>query len=43
MDNLSKKKRSELMSRIRSKRTRPEMRLHGILKGRKVRHKMWPG
>lgn len=41
-DTLTKKKRSELMSRIRSKRTTPEMLIHGLLKGHKVRHQMWP-
>lgn len=41
-DIFTKKKRSEVMSRIRSRRTRPEMRFHGILKGRKIAHKMWP-
>lgn len=30
------------MSKIKSKRTRPEMVFHNILKGNKVRHKMWP-
>lgn len=41
-DIFTKKKRSEIMSRIRSKRTRPEMTLHGHLKAAKVRHAMWP-
>lgn len=30
------------MSAIRSSRTGPEMAFHGGLKGRKVRHRMWP-
>jgi DNA mismatch endonuclease (patch repair protein) len=30
------------MSKIRSRRTRPEMVFHGILKGGKVKHRMWP-
>lgn len=42
MDRVSKEKRSEIMSRIRSKGTKPEMRLHGILKGNRIRHRMWP-
>lgn len=42
MDTLTKAARSALMARIRSKRTTPEMLLHGMLKGRKVRHQMWP-
>lgn len=42
MDNVSKKKRSEIMSKIRSKRTGPEMYVHGWLKGNRVRHRMWP-
>jgi len=40
MDKFSRKKRSEIMSKIRSKRTKPEMRLHGILKGNR---KIWGG
>lgn len=42
MDRVSKEKRSEIMSRIRGKRTGPEMKFHGILKGWKIPHKMWP-
>lgn len=42
MDTVTKKKRSEIMSRIKSKRTKPEMLIHGLLKGNRVRHKMWP-
>ena len=30
------------MSRIRSRGTRPEMRVHGFMKSRKIPHKMWP-
>lgn len=43
MDNVDRATRSRIMSRIRSKRTGPEMRLHGLLKGLKMRHRMWPG
>ena len=42
MDKLTKEKRSEVMSRIRSKGTKPEMAVHSILNGQKIRHKMWP-
>ena len=42
MDNVTKEKRSEIMGKIRSKRTGPEMLFHGILKGAQVRHQMWP-
>lgn len=41
-DTMTKKQRSEHMARIRSRRTTPEMLLHGMLKGRRVRHQMWP-
>lgn len=34
--------RSELMSRIRSKWTLPERKVHGFLKSRHVRHRMHP-
>ena len=34
--------RSEIMSRIRSKWTRPEMMAHNILKGNRIRHEMHP-
>ncbi len=30
------------MAKIRSKRTKPELRVHGHLKGNHVRHHMWP-
>jgi DNA mismatch endonuclease (patch repair protein) len=42
MDFMTKDERGELMSRIRSKWTGPEMRLHGALKGARVRHRMHP-
>lgn len=42
MDIFSKRKRSEIMSKIRSKKTKPEMAVHNFLKGNRVRHKMWP-
>lgn len=41
-DWLPKKTRSKIMSSIRSKRTKPEMKVHGYLKSRKIRHKMNP-
>lgn len=41
-DNLTKERRSYLMSRIRSKWTSQEKKLHGLLKGLKIRHKMHP-
>lgn len=40
MDIFTKKKRSEIMGRIRSKWTTPELFAHGILKGNKIEHKM---
>lgn len=42
MDKFSKKTRSRIMSRIRSKRTKPEIAAHNLLKGNRIRHKMWP-
>lgn len=42
MDIFSRRKRSLIMSRIRSKWTRPEVSAHNILKGCGVRHKMHP-
>lgn len=30
------------MAAIRSRRTKPEMLVHGLLKGRRIKHKMWP-
>lgn len=41
-DVFSKKKRSEIMSKIRGKWTEPEKIVHGRLKAGKVRHKMHP-
>lgn len=41
-DTLTKKQRSYCMSRIRSKWTKPEMKLHNMLKGRHIRHEMHP-
>lgn len=41
-DIFTKKQRSALMSKIRSKRTKPEMTLHAHLKAAKMRHQMWP-
>ena len=42
MDFLTKKERSKRMSLIRSKWTKQERKVHNILKGRKVKHKMHP-
>jgi DNA mismatch endonuclease (patch repair protein) len=42
MDKLTKKQRSDLMSKIRSKGTKPELLLHSILKNKEIKHKMWP-
>ena len=42
VDNLTKKQRSMLMSRIRSKWTFQEKKIHNYLKSRKVKHKMHP-
>lgn len=41
-DVFTKEKRSYIMSRIRSKWTKPEKTIHGYLKGRKIAHKMHP-
>ncbi len=41
-DVMTKEQRSYNMSRIRSKWTSPERKIHNILKGRKVKHKMHP-
>ena len=41
-DNLTKKQRSFCMSRIRSKWTAPEKKIHNFLKGWKIKHKMHP-
>jgi DNA mismatch endonuclease (patch repair protein) len=42
MDIMSKKERSKRMSLIRSKWTKQERWLHGVLKGYKIRHVMHP-
>ncbi|MBI2675766.1 MAG: DNA mismatch endonuclease Vsr [Candidatus Aenigmarchaeota archaeon] len=41
-DIFTKERRSEVMSRIRSKWTKQEKAIHGILKSKKIRHKMHP-
>jgi len=41
-DNLTEKQRSYCMSRIRSKWTAQEKKIHNYLKGNKVSHKMHP-
>jgi DNA mismatch endonuclease (patch repair protein) len=41
-DTMTREQRSAHMARIRGRRTTPEMLLHGRLKGKRVRHKMWP-
>jgi len=41
-DVFTSEKRSEIMSRIRSKWTKPERVVHNHLKGWKIRHKMHP-
>jgi len=42
VDRFSPEKRSWIMSRIRSKRTSPEMTIHNWLCGMKIRHEMYP-
>ncbi len=42
VDNLTEEQRSKCMSRIRSKWTLQEKRIHNYLKGHKVRHRMHP-
>ena len=42
MDNLTLEERSKCMSRIRSKWTSHEKRMHNMLKGHKIKHKMHP-
>ncbi|MFA5333326.1 MAG: very short patch repair endonuclease [Candidatus Nanoarchaeia archaeon] len=42
MDKMTKAQRSYCMSQIRSKWTKPEVKVHNILKGNKIRHKMHP-
>ena len=41
-DWLPKETRSKIMSSIRSKRTKPEMKVHNYLKSRKIKHRMYP-
>jgi len=41
-DVFTKQKRSEIMSRIRSKWTKQEIIVHNYLKGHKIKHKMHP-
>lgn len=41
-DIFTKEKRSWIMSRIRGKWTSPERKIHNLLKGWKVRHRMHP-
>lgn len=41
-DTLTKEQRSYTMSRIRSRWTSPERKIHNILKGRKINHVMHP-
>ena len=41
-DNLSKEQRSYCMSRVKSKWTSPEKKMHNFLKGNKIKHKMHP-
>lgn len=41
-DNLTVKQRSQCMSRIHSKWTSPERKIHAYLKGDKIKHKMHP-
>ncbi len=42
VDTLTKKQRSYCMSRIRSKWTLPERKIHNFLKGWKVKNSMYP-
>ena len=42
MDAFTKEQRSEIMSRIRGKWTKPEVFAHNVLKGHKIRHEMHP-
>lgn len=41
-DVMTREQRSAHMARIRSSRTKPELLFHAILKGLRVKHKMWP-
>src|SRR3989344_3917348 len=42
MDNLTKRQRSLYMSKIRSKWTYQEKKIHSYLKAHKIKHKMHP-
>lgn len=42
VDNLTREQRSYCMSRIRSKWTLPEKKVHNFLKGWKIKHSMHP-
>lgn len=42
VDNLTKEQRSKTMSRIRSRWTKQEKKVHNALKGNKIKHKMHP-
>lgn len=39
---MTKEKRSSLMSKIKSKWTQPEKKIHAFLKGQKIKHRMHP-
>lgn len=41
-DNLTSEQRSRCMSKIKSKWTSQELKLHNLLKGKKIKHKMHP-
>src|SRR3989338_9758831 len=41
-DNLTKPQRHKNMVNIKSKWTKPELRLHNYLKGNRIKHKMHP-
>ena len=41
-DNLTKQQRSKTMSRIRSKWTSQEKKIHNYLKSHKIKHEMYP-
>lgn len=42
VDKFSQETRSKIMSRIKSKWTKPEIKIHSLLKGNRIRHKMHP-
>ena len=42
VDVFSKRKRSQIMSAVKSKWTKPEKKAHAFLKGHKIPHKMYP-